>query len=148
MILLPTYEFAVANSLFCINLATGKPSSKEVESPIASFLSFGSYLFQNAYRSVRASTYACIHCLILQVMMEEPTTAKVLCDGNNKATIRVCRQRTPILPSFKGDRVLVTVIMDLIIGGLGHNMKLKLDVEFYEYAAPAFASPKPLTESF
>lgn len=132
MLLLPTYEFAIANSLFCINFATCKSASKDLEAPIASFLSFASYLSQNAHRSVRASTYASMSCLILQVMMEEPTTAKTLCDSNNKASVRLCRQRTPVLPPVKGDRVLVTIIMDLIIGGLGHNMKLKLDVEFYE----------------
>lgn len=33
---------------------------------------------------------------------------------------------------MKGERVSAAVILDLIIGGLSHNLRIKLDVEYYE----------------
>lgn len=132
VIMLSTFEFAAANSLFCINLVSATAAPSSTETPLSSFLSFSSYLIQNAYRSVRSSIYSCLCLLILQICLEDQTTAKMICGDEHKIPVRLCRQRTPLLPAVKGDRVPATVILDLVMSGLSHNLRIKLDVEFYE----------------
>lgn len=45
--------------------------------------------------------------------------------------MRLCRQRQPFLTPTRGDRVLAAVIIDIMVDGLNHNLRKRLDVEFY-----------------
>jgi hypothetical protein len=131
IVLLSTYDFANANKLFCFNLVTIPAASRSESTPLSSFLSLTSYLFQHAHRSGRSSLYTCLSLYIIQIIIEDQVLAKRVCSEESKTSVRLCRQRQPYLPLVKGDRVLVTVILDLMIDGINHNLQKKLDMEFY-----------------
>jgi hypothetical protein len=48
-------------------------------------------------------------------------------------SVRLCRQRQPYLPLVRSDRVPATVILDIMIDGINHNLRRRLDVDFYMY---------------
>jgi hypothetical protein len=130
-ILLSTYEFANANKVFCFNLVTLQPEKKMDASPLSAYLSLTSYLFQHAHRSARAALYSYLSLFILQILVEDQLLVKRLCSEENKLSVRLCRQRQPYLPLARGDRVPATVILDLMIDGINHNLRRRLDVDFY-----------------
>lgn len=129
-ILLSMYDFANANKLVCFNLVA-LPQNKEEIAPLSSFLSFSSYLFQHAHRSQRATLYAYTTLFILHILVEDQTLVKRLCSDENKVAVRLCRQRAPFLPLVKGDRIPTSIILDLALDGINHNLRRKLDVKFY-----------------
>ncbi|KAF2732028.1 DUF1741-domain-containing protein [Polyplosphaeria fusca] len=130
-VFLAIYDFANANKLFCFNLVTMTPAEKGNPSPLGSFLSLTSYLFQHAHRSYRSSLYTYLSLFILQILVEDQILVKRLCGDESKVSIRLCRQRQPYLPIVKGDRVAVAVILDLVVDGVNHNLRRRLDVELY-----------------
>lgn len=130
-VLLSTYDFANANKLFCFNLVTLAPQKKGDPSALGSFLSLTSYLFQHAHRSSRASLYTYLTLFILQILVEDQILVKRLCSDDAKTTVRLCRQRQPYLPIVKGERVPGSIILDLVVDGINHNLRRRLDVEFY-----------------
>ncbi|KAH8811823.1 hypothetical protein F5884DRAFT_783550 [Xylogone sp. PMI_703] len=129
-ILLATYDFVQANKLFCFNFVS-LPSDKNTESPIASFLSLTSYILQHAYLSTRTSLYAYVNLLILRVLVEDQVLCKRICSEESKVAVRFCRQRQPYLPLVRNDRVLAASILDVMIDGLNHNLRRRLDVDLY-----------------
>ena len=50
---------------------------------------------------------------------------------DTKSRIRICRQRQPLLSAVSGERKLVEGILDVCISGIDHNLRRRLDVEFY-----------------
>jgi hypothetical protein len=58
---------------------------------------------------------------------------KRLCSEESKMSVRLCRQRQPYLPLVRSDRVPATVILDIMIDGINHNLRRRLDVDFYMY---------------
>ena len=135
-ILLATYDFTLANKLFAFNLVSLRAEHKQQESPISSVLSFTSYLLHHAYRSSRASLYAYLDLFILRILVEDQLTCKHICDGENKIAVRLCRQRLPYLPLTSGDRILATVILDIMVDALNHNLRRRLDFQLYMYVSP------------
>ncbi|KAE8374758.1 hypothetical protein BDV26DRAFT_284011 [Aspergillus bertholletiae] len=133
-ILLATYDFTNANKLFGHHLINQAPEKDNEESPFASFLSLTSYLLHHAYRSPRIAHYAELNLFTLRILAEDSTLCKHLCSEENKRKIRLCRQRQPYLPVVTGDRVLVTVIFDIIIDTISHNLRRRLDVNIYSHA--------------
>jgi hypothetical protein len=134
-LLLTTYDFANANKLFCFNLVTLQTESRTEPTPFSSFLSLSSYLFQHAHRSSRSAQYTCLCLFIIQIIVEDQILAKRICSEESKTTVRLCRQRQPYLPIVRGERVLVTVLMDILIDGINHNLRKRLDTEFYMYCS-------------
>ncbi|GAM41746.1 hypothetical protein TCE0_042f15103 [Talaromyces pinophilus] len=132
-VLLATYDFANANKLFGYNLVTSVPEKRNEESPFASFLSFTSYLLQHAYRSERVATYAELNMFSLRIIVEDPVLCKRICSDDNKRSVRLCRQRQPHLPLVNGDRVLATVIFDMMIDTITHNLRRRLDTNLYSH---------------
>ncbi|KAI9868281.1 MAG: hypothetical protein M1830_005662, partial [Pleopsidium flavum] len=132
-VLLATYDFTNANKLFDFNLVTLPTEHKHQESPFGGFLSFTSYLLHHAYRSSRASLYANLNLFILRILVEDQVLCKLLCDGEGKTSVRLCRQRLPYLPLAYGDRILATVILDIMIDALNHNLRRRLDINLYMY---------------
>jgi hypothetical protein len=130
-ILLATYDFAHANKLFCFNFTSVPADSKQGEPPISSFLSLTSYLLQHSYTSSRTSQYSHLNLLTLRLLVEDQVLCKRICSDESKMAIRLCRQRQPYLPPVRGDRVLATSILDIMIDGINHNLKRRLDVELY-----------------
>ena len=128
--LLALYDFTLANKLFSQHFITQPSSDTAQPTPFSAFLSFSSYLYQHAYRSARASLYAYLTLLILLILTESPTTAKLLCD--TAAPVRLCRQRAPFLPLPKpAHRPYAAAILDAVAGGLSHNLRKRLDTAFY-----------------
>lgn len=130
-ILLATYDFTLANKLFAFNLVSLRSEHKQQEAPISTVLSFTSYLLHHAYRSSRATIYAYLNLFILRILVEDQMICKYICDGENKNAVRLCRQRPPYLPLTSGDRVLATVVLDIMVDALNHNLRRRLDFKLY-----------------
>lgn len=130
-ILLATYDFTNANKLFGYQLVHMKPENVAEESPFSSFLSLTSYLLQHAYRSPRVGHYAELNLFTLRILVEDSTTCKHICADDGKRKVRICRQKQPYLPLVSGDRVLATVIFDIVIDTITHNLRRRLDVNIY-----------------
>ena len=107
-----------------------KPEKNE-ESPFSSFLSLTSYQLHHAYRSTRVAHYAELNLFTLRILVEDPTLCKHICSDDGKRKVRICRQRQPYLPLVSGDRVLATVIFDIMIDTITHNLRRRLDVNIY-----------------
>ncbi|PVI07241.1 DUF1741-domain-containing protein [Periconia macrospinosa] len=130
-VLLSTYDFANANKVFCFNLVSTPAPTKSDASPLSSLLSLISYLSQHAHRSQRAALYAHLSLFILQILVEDPSLVKRLSSDEGKLSVRLCRQRPPFLPLVKGERTATSVILDLMIDGINHNLRRRLDVDYY-----------------
>lgn len=130
-LVLSTYDFANANKLFCFNLVTLSAPKKSDPSPLNSFFSLTSYLFQHAHRTSRAALYTYLTLFILQILVEDQILVKRLSSDESAMSVRLCRQRHPYLPVVKGDRVPIAIILDLLVDGINHNLKKRLDVEYY-----------------
>ena len=98
---------------------------------MSAFLSLTSYSLQHAHRSQRAALYTYLSLFILQLLVEDQSLVKRLCNEENKLSVRLCRQRQPYLPLVKGERTAASVIIDLVIDGINHNLRRRLDIEFY-----------------
>ncbi|KAF7720020.1 Uncharacterized protein PECH_008108 [Penicillium ucsense] len=131
-ILMATYDFTNSNKLFGFHLVHMIPEKHE-ESPFASFLSLTSYLLQHAYRSPRVAHYAELGLFTLRIIVEDPTLCKRICSEDGKRRVRLCRQRQPYLPVVSGDRVIATVILDMMIDTTTHNLRRRLDVNIYSH---------------
>ncbi|EAS36117.3 uncharacterized protein CIMG_01471 [Coccidioides immitis RS] len=83
--------------------------------------------------SVRVALYSEANLLSLQILVEDPVLCKQICSDENKRSVRLCRQRTPHLPLVNGDRVLATVIFDIMIDTITHNLRKSLDVFLYSH---------------
>jgi len=130
-ILLLGYDFANANKLFCFNLVTLPAATKEETSAISGFLSLTSYFFQHAHRSSRATLYTYTNLFLIQLLVEDQPLAKYICSDESKTIIRLCRQRQPFLPAVRGERTLAAIMIDMMMDGINHNLRRRLDVEFY-----------------
>lgn len=75
--------------------------------------------------------YSYLSLFILQIIVEDQVLMKRLCSEDNKLAVRLCRQRQPYLPVVKADRVPATVALDLVVDGINHNLRRRLDMTFY-----------------
>ncbi|KAF9698630.1 hypothetical protein EKO04_003386 [Ascochyta lentis] len=130
-VLLSTYDFVNANKVFCFTLASLPAATKGAPSPFSAYLSMTSYLLQHAHRSTRSALYTHLCLFMLQILVEDKELVKRLCSDDSKLSVRMCRQRQPFLPQVTGDRVPAAVILDLMIDGINHNLRRRLDVDFY-----------------
>lgn len=128
--MLATYDFAYANKLFCLNLIS-LPSEKGQEPPLSSFLSLTSYLLQHAHISPRTTQYSHLCLLIIRILTEDQITCKRICSDESKIDVRLCRQRSPYLPSVHGARIVAASILDAMLDGINHNLRRRLDVNLY-----------------
>jgi hypothetical protein len=97
--------------------------------PFSNFISFSSYLCQHAYRNSRSASYAYLTVLVLLVLVEDVVAMRSLCETSSQ--VRMCRQRPPYLPTPKADRPYISAILDVLVDGLNHNLKKRLDTKFY-----------------
>jgi hypothetical protein len=130
-VLLPTYDFASANRLFGHNLLTTPAASKNQETPFGAYLSLTSYILHHASLSDRASLYGLISLCTLRVLSEDGTLCKYVCGPDSATNVRLCRQRSPFLPSTPDPRPLAFQILDITIDTLTHNLRRRLDVNLY-----------------
>ena len=130
-VLLCTFDFSNANKVFCYNMVTFGLGNKNQPSPFSEFLSLTSYMFQHAHRSTRAASYTYLNLFVLQILVEDQTLCKRLCSDETKLSVRLCRQRQPYLPVVKGERVPAAIILDMMSDAISHNLRRRLDVDFY-----------------
>ncbi|MCJ1389597.1 hypothetical protein MMC18_002454 [Xylographa bjoerkii] len=128
-ILLSTYDFTLANKLFCYNLITH--SSPSQETPFSAFLSLTSYILHHASRSPRASLYALLALTTLRILLEDVLLCKRLCLPTPLLPVRFCRQRPPFLPPTPHPRPAAAHILDLAADALTHNLRRRLDTDLY-----------------
>ncbi|MCJ1315581.1 hypothetical protein MMC15_000901 [Xylographa vitiligo] len=129
-ILLSTYDFALANKLFCYNLITHSTTSS-LETPFSAFLSLTSYILHHASRSPRASLYALLALTTLRILLEDVLLCKRLCQSTPLLSVRLCRQRPPFLPPTPHPRPPAAHILDLAADALTHNLRRRLDTDLY-----------------
>jgi hypothetical protein len=129
-VLLVTYDFAHANKLFCFNFVT-LPAEKGEEQAFAAYVSLTSYLLQHAHLSQRATLYTHLNLTVFRLLIEDPVLCKRICSEDSKAAVRLARQRQPYLPLVRGERVAATAVMDVMIDGINHNLRRRLDVRMY-----------------
>ncbi|KAG0089983.1 hypothetical protein BGZ92_003878 [Podila epicladia] len=117
------------------------------ETGLAIYLSFASYLFQHN-RTQRTSPYTHLCLITLLILVEDPTLYPYICsipqsqDASpsiygqqaSETSVRLCRQRQPVLPKVKQVRPLGAVLLDVILGFLKHNMKKKMQIDSFRIA--------------
>ncbi|KAM3065291.1 hypothetical protein ACMFMF_011229 [Clarireedia jacksonii] len=129
-VLLATYDFAHANKLFCFNFVS-IPAEKGVEHPLSNYLSLTSYLLQHAHSSSRTGFYAHINLIVFRLLTEDQVLCKKICSEESKMAVRLCRQRQPFLPLVRADRIFAAHMLDVMIDGINHNLRRRLDVDLY-----------------
>ncbi|KAF9551579.1 hypothetical protein EC957_006471 [Mortierella hygrophila] len=134
-----------------------QPNLDVSETGLGAFLSFSSYILQHN-RTHRSSPYTHLCLIILLILVEDSSSYPHLCNipqsqdstfataANAAATtfgangpsstgvIRLCRQRQPVLPKFKGPVPMAAALLDVILGFLKHNMKKKMQVDCFRIA--------------
>lgn len=90
-----------------------------------------SYILHHAYRSSRATLYGLLNLSILRHIIEDPTLCKAICEPTAVLTVRLCRQRQPLLPSNPTPRPPAASILDIVIDALNHNLRRRLDIPLY-----------------
>ncbi|KAF9318125.1 hypothetical protein BG003_011780 [Podila horticola] len=117
------------------------------ETGLAIYLSFASYLFQHN-RTHRTAPYTNLCLITLLILVEDPTLYPYICsipqsqDASpaihgqqiSETSVRLCRQRQPVLPKVKQARSLGAVLLDVILGFLKHNMKKKMQIDSFRIA--------------
>ncbi|KAG0324664.1 hypothetical protein BGZ99_001601 [Dissophora globulifera] len=137
-------------------LASSLDATETGETGLGSFLSFSSYLLQHN-RTHRSAPYTHLCLIIMLIITEDSTSISHLCSipqtqdqisslplgaasgtetgGANKsnvmATVRLCRQRQPVLPKVKQARPMAAVFLDVVLGFLKHNMKKRMQVDCF-----------------
>jgi hypothetical protein len=136
-ILLMSYEFSYANKAFSLGFIRSKPSSGET--PFGAFLSLSSYLAAQQSRSLRATLYSRLALLTIRNLIDDSSLMALLQHEDTKSRIQICRQRQPFLPGVSTERTLTEGILDICVCGIDHNLRRRLDVEFYLYIMNVFA---------
>lgn len=134
-LLLSTYDFVNANKLFCFNFISIAAAEKNNDSSFSAYLSLTSYLLNHAHRSTRTSLYANLNLTVVRILVEDQVLCKQICSDDSKTAVRLCRQRQPYLPLVKGERILATVLLDIMVDGINHNLRRKLDANLYWYSS-------------
>jgi hypothetical protein len=129
-VLLMSYEFIHTNKAFSINFIRS-PASPAGETPFGLFLSVTSYLATQQSRSARATLYSRLALLSIRHLIDDSSLLGLLHHEDTKSRIRMCRQRQPFLPIVAKERTLVEGILDVCVCGMDHNLRRRLDVEFY-----------------
>jgi hypothetical protein len=129
-LLLATYDFTHANKLFCFNFVT-LPAEKGEEQPFSAYISLTSYLLQHAHLSQRTTLYTHLNLTVFRLLIEDPVLCKRMCSEESKVAVRLARQRQPYLPLVRGERVAATAVMDVMIDGINHNLRRRLDTRMY-----------------
>lgn len=131
--LLALYDYVLANPYFSGIFSRLKNEDKDLPTPFSNFLSCTSYLLHHAYRSTRSSLYAHLSVIILWIMFESKPIRTSF--TYNTDHIRLCRQRPPYLPPApKEERVHAAVIIDILMDGINHNLRKRLDTVLYKHS--------------
>ena len=126
--LLAVYDFANANKLFNFSLIS---TSFDSEPAFAAYLSMISYVLHHAYRSSRATLWGLLSLSTLRIVLEDPPLCKQICNSDKLISVRLCRQRPPLLPPTPTPRAGAAQIFDIAIDTINHNLRRRLDLDLY-----------------
>ncbi|KAI8987767.1 hypothetical protein BDF20DRAFT_985180 [Mycotypha africana] len=141
-LLLPFYDFLNNPNFIKIMVDTCTQTDLKVTDDneqqkvtiITSLLSFSSYLFQNN-RTERANIYSRLLLIILLIITTESDVMDYFAKERSATSIRLCRQRPPLLPSTTSKiQSLFCAVLDTMLLFIRHNIKNKLDLVSYRYA--------------
>ena len=132
MILLTIYDFCNTNNTFRAEFSKAPPAKEGNQSPLESYLSLVSHLFQHSFRSMRATNYSLLALYTLQLLVEDPVSVGALCHKDSQLLIHFCRQKPPHLPLVRGKRPAACAIMDMVVDAINHNLRRKLDITLYQ----------------
>ncbi|KAH9065797.1 hypothetical protein EDB87DRAFT_1593217 [Lactarius vividus] len=135
IILLPIFEFVLRNRTFSSIFVEGLKDAagdKTSRSPLPhTIVSLSSYLLTHATStSSRAIAYANIALNILLAMVEKKEVIRVFCEPSLHS-VRLCRQRHPMLPFTPSHRPLICAVLDCCILWLRHNLHKRLETSLY-----------------
>ncbi|KAF9814518.1 hypothetical protein IEO21_05069 [Rhodonia placenta] len=135
VILLPIFEFLSINTTFQTIFvepmgAAADKSSRLAPLPYTS-LTLSSYLLTHASstHAPRAIAYANLALNLLLVMVESEVIMDAFCQTTG-ASIRLCRQRLPLLP-LSPPRAPICALLDCSVLWLRHNLHKRLEVYAY-----------------
>ncbi|KAG2231802.1 hypothetical protein INT48_005457 [Thamnidium elegans] len=137
-LLLPLYDLINTNPFFIhtlVNTCTKldveyKDDPQSKVTLITSLFSFASYLFQNN-RTDRTNIYSRLILTIFLRLTEEISIMNYIAKEGSTANVRLCRQRSPLLPLIKFSRSLFCIILDNMLLFIKHNVRKKLDLLSY-----------------
>jgi len=130
VVFLATYSFVQANNVFASQLISVE-KDKDLESPLAAFLSTTSYLCHHAFRSPRTEQYSLLSLFTIRILVDDPILAKRLSSTEHKIEARLARQRPPHLPYISAARTPTSIIIDILTDTLSHNLRKRLSVPLY-----------------
>ncbi|KAL1757320.1 hypothetical protein FB107DRAFT_209616 [Schizophyllum commune] len=137
VILLPVYEFLRQNPLFLeVLLKDVQPEEGEKASPssplLLTTLTFASYVLTHAtsIATLRSLGYANLTMNVLLNIAENDKAVKALCESS-AASVRLCRQRQPLLPVAKAGRAPLCALLDCCVLWLRHNLHKRIEAHMY-----------------
>ncbi|KAL1737414.1 hypothetical protein EV714DRAFT_266217 [Schizophyllum commune] len=137
VILLPISEFLRQNALFVdVLLKDVRPEEGEkasASSPLLlTTLSFASYVLTHAtsIATLRSLGYANLVMNVLLNIAESDKAIKALCEPST-ASVRLCRQRQPLLPAPKAGRAALCALLDCCVLWLRHNLHKRIEAHMY-----------------
>ncbi|KAI5116918.1 hypothetical protein M0805_003991 [Coniferiporia weirii] len=156
VILLPVHDFIHLNTVFNAvfleplisspspgvgtDTAIVGPADAQLLPPLVhTLLSLASYLLTHASspQSARAAAYAALCLVTLLHLAENDVAMSALAQppqpgaGPGSAGIRLCRQRTPLLPAGPGSRPALCALLDCCVLWLRHNLHKRLETQSY-----------------
>ena len=93
-----------------------------------------SYILHHAYRTSRSTLYGVLCLSTLRIILEDPSLCKQLCDPAKSISVRLCRQRPPLLPPTPSPRAPAAQVLDIAIDTITHNLRRRLDLDLYTAA--------------
>lgn len=137
-LLLAFYDFCNSNTYFitvflrvCSQHQTSVDKTHEQAAPLASLLSFASYLFMHN-RNERAFIYARIILITLLCLLEDQSLVNYMAKEDTVTVVRLCRQHPTPLPRIRKPRSLFCAYLDVLLLFIKHCMKRKLDLVSYK----------------
>lgn len=69
--------------------------------------------------------------LVLRILIEDAAVMGCLTNGELLTKTHLCRQRQPLLPPVRSERTRVCIVLDVLVDGINHNLRKRLDVDLY-----------------
>ncbi|KAF9535662.1 hypothetical protein CPB83DRAFT_888345 [Crepidotus variabilis] len=136
VVLLPVYEFLRGNPLFTTvlleDLVAPAADTNQITSLPCTLISLSSYLFSHAssISTTRSLGYASLALNTLLSLVENGVVMQFMTQ-TTLPSIRLCRQKLPLLALPRSSEAPVCAILDCCVLWLRHNLQKRLEVQSY-----------------
>lgn len=136
VVLLPVYEFLRGNPLFSTvfleDLVSPEKDSDSATALPCTMITLSSYLFCHASStsSARSLAYGKLSLNILLSLVENNVVMQFMTQ-TNLPSIRLCRQKLPLLPVPHVSEAPICSILNCCVLWLRHNLHKRLEVDSY-----------------